>query len=180
MSAGPAPERMLFAEFDDAIVARHAYAELERRGYMRLEIFSPFPIEKEAVRSRGASRLGMIAFAAGAVGGLAGYGVQWFANVHSYALNIGGRPAHAAPAFAYATLESVMLFAGVAVFAGVLVALRLPRLWQPEFEVDGFDRAAIDRHWITVGVSTEGDLPRALRDLERWKPARIVQARPDE
>ena len=179
MPAGLAPERRLFAEFDDAIVARHAYADLERRGYMRLEIFSPFPIEKEVVRSRGASQLGMLAFAAGAVGGLAGYGVQWFANVHSYALNIGGRPAHAAPAFAYATLESVMLFAGLATFAGVLVALRLPRLWQPEFEIDGFDRASIDRHWITVGVSSESDLARALRDLGRVGAGRIVQAQPD-
>ena len=70
-------ELRLFAEFDDASVARQAHAELERRGYMRLEIFSPFPLE-EATRSRGTSRLGAVAFVAaflaGAINSVAGGG----------------------------------------------------------------------------------------------------------
>jgi len=32
-----------------------------------------------------------------------------------------------------------------------LVALRLPSLWHPVFEVDGFERASADRFWVQVG-----------------------------
>jgi hypothetical protein len=71
--------------------------------------------------------------------------------VHSYPLNVGGRPAHAVPAFLLATFEGTILGASLMAFFGCLVALRLPTLWAPEDEIDGFSRASIDHCWIVVG-----------------------------
>ena len=114
-------------------------------------------------------------FALGTIGGVAGYAVQWYANARSYALNIGGRPAHAALPFILPSLEALLLFAGLTAFAGLLIALRLPRLWRPVFEIDGFERASIDRYWVAVGLgSGGGDLARTTRELVSMQPLRIL------
>jgi hypothetical protein len=68
----------------------------------------------------------------------------------------------------------VILIGGIAAFAGLLIALRLPRLWQPVFEIDGFERASIDRYWVIVGLKTNGEIARLTGALEPMQPIRIV------
>ena len=88
----------LFAEFDDAELARRALDDLSARGYRNLETFSPFPLTGgEAPNQLGWPALAMAVFALAAVGAGAGYFLQWYANAVSYPLNIGGRPANAVP-----------------------------------------------------------------------------------
>jgi len=91
------------------------------------------------------------------VGMVLAYGIQWWANVHDYPLNSGGRPVHAVPAFLLATFEGTVLCAALAAFFGLMIWLRLPRLWAPIDEVDGFGRASVDRFWIAVGATGTGD-----------------------
>lgn len=179
----------LFAEFDAPEPAAEALATLKSLGYRDIETYSPFPLTHEDARApRGSFVLGSLAFGAGLFALAAAYLIQWYANVASYPLNIGGRPAHAAAAFLPATFESVCLLAAIAAFGGFLVWERLPRLWQPVFEIDGFERSSVDRFWIVVqlqhrkrqhrrgGVQPAHNIlvERAARDLSALHPLRII------
>ncbi|HEY2378754.1 MAG TPA: quinol:electron acceptor oxidoreductase subunit ActD [Gemmatimonadaceae bacterium] len=159
----------LLAEFANATDLLHAIEALRREKYHDLETYAPFDIpELDEPLGLSRSRLGWLALTAGSIGLIASYGIQWWANVHSYPLNVGGRPQHAVPAFLLATFEGTVLAASLGVFFGVLLVLRLPRLWSIEDDVEDFQRASIDRFWIAMRTfASERDRAHAeglLRD----------------
>ena len=166
----------VFVEFAAAEDALRALKALKGLGYRHIETHAPFPLtEEEATAPRGSLALGLFGFGGGLVALAAAYLVQWYANVWSYPLNIGGRPAHAGAAFVPASFESVCLVATLAVFAGFLLLERLPRLWQPAFDIDGFERATVDRFWLVLDVEgTSGVIDRATADIVPLEPLRIV------
>ncbi len=146
------PGRVL-GEFTTADSMLAGIDALMREGYRTLETFTPFDMpELDARLGLRRSRIGWLVAAGGFVGMVLAYGIQWWANVHDYPLNSGGRPVHAVPAFLLATFEGTVLFAAFAAFFGLMIWLRLPRLWAPVDEVDGFGRASVDRFWIAVGI----------------------------
>ena len=136
---------------------------LVRDGYRQLETFAPFDIpELDERLGMNRSRIGWLVVVGGLVGMVLAYGIQWWANVHDYPLNSGGRPAHALPTFLLGTFEGTVLCAALAAFFGLMVLLRLPKLWAPIDEVDGFGRASVDRFWIAAGsLGVDDDGPRA-------------------
>jgi hypothetical protein len=151
MTTGTGRMPALFAEFPSAESLVAAVAALRREQYHDLETYTPFDIpELDEPLALKRPRLGWFVLGAGAAGLLASYGIQWWANVHSYPLLVGGRPLHAVPAFLLATFEGTVFAAGIATFFGVLLALRLPRLWAPVDEVEGFERATGDRFWLAM------------------------------
>jgi len=164
----PRPRRVL-GEFTSADLMLAGVDALRRAGYEKLETYAPFDVpgldERLGLRR---SRIGWLVLAGGIIGMILGYGIQWWANVHNYPLNSGGRPVHAVPAFVFPTFEATIIFSGFAAFFGLFAWLRLPRLWAPIDEISGFSRASIDRFWIAVGaISTTEDGDRAsaiLRD----------------
>jgi hypothetical protein len=93
--------------------------------------------------------------------------------VVDYPLNVGGRPYHSAPAFIPITFEMAVLFAATAALVSAIVLGGLPRLWHPVFEVDGFERATIDRFWLAV-CAGDAAIDPALAPAEAR--ARAVQA----
>jgi hypothetical protein len=165
------------AEFGSAhelTAAVHSFAE---RGYTRLETYSPVPLSTGIERSR--SRLPVVVFIAGAIGGVLSYAIQWFANVYSYPLDIGGRPAHAIPAFLIPTFEGTVLAASLAAFIGFFVIARLPAPWHPVFEIDGFERATIDRYWLAVDSADPHSAPdRTIGELRALSPLRVIRLEP--
>jgi hypothetical protein len=170
-----------FAEFASAAAMREALTTLREKGYTGLETFSPFDVPGVESPDVPRSRLPLVAFGAGLLGAAVSYAVQWYANVRSYPLDIGGRPTHAVPAFLVSTFEGAVLLAAVAVFVGVLVTLRLPKLWRPVFEIDGFERTSVDRYWVAISLRD----PRAepgltARELEALRPLRIVRLEAEE
>ena len=166
----------VFVEFETAEEASAALRMLTSLGYLDRETYTPFPITDEDAHARqGSLPLGVLALGAGLTGLVVAYLIQWYANVGSYPLNIGGRPAHAAPAFVPVSFESVCVFAVVALFAGFLLFERLPRLWQPIVEIDGFERASIDRFWIVLDLGRTTEVPESvMRDVLPLRPLRVV------
>jgi hypothetical protein len=164
-----------FAEFDRPEDALRAVATLKALGYLDVETYGPFPLTGEDAHApRGSLLLGMLGFGAGVAALAAAYLIQWYANAASYPLNIGGRPTHASAAFVPSVFESICLAATVAVFVGFLAIERLPRLWQPIFEIDGFERASIDRFWLVLDLGQEAVLDRVRGDLAPLRPLRVV------
>ena len=167
----------ILAEFATADAMRDAVRALHAKGYTRLETYSPYPVP-DVLPLLGArrSRLPLLVFGGGLAGAVIAYAVQWYANAWSYPLNLGGRPAHATTAFIPPTFEGTILAAALTAFFGLLVALRLPRPWKPVFEIDGFERATIDRFWVAVDASDRrGDASLTPRELWELRPLRVVQ-----
>jgi hypothetical protein len=171
-----APPRGLAAELDSPEALAAAAGRLRDRGYRLIDTMSPLPLESVEERLRlPPSPLGKLAFAGGVVGGVLGYGIQWYADVRAFPLLVGGRPLHAVPAFIPATFEATILGAALTAFIGVLAALRLPQLWHPMFEIDGIERASADRYWIVVDRHDPLFQPERTRaDLAALDPVRVV------
>jgi hypothetical protein len=139
----------VLAEFpsEDALV--RAWEELSRAGYARVTSFTPYLVRRLAGPPATTAVL-WIMLAAALLGGAGGYGLEWWCNARSYPIDVGGRPLHAAVAFIPIAFESAVLASSVTGFIGMLVACGLPRLSHPVFEIDGFERATVDRFWIGV------------------------------
>lgn len=166
------------AEFGSARELIAAVRSFSEYGYTLLETYSPVPLASGVPRRR--SRLPIVVFVAGAIGGVLSYTIQWFANVYAYPLDIGGRPAHAIPAFLIPTFEGTVLAASLAAFIGFFVITRLPQPWHPVFEIDGFERATIDRYWLAVDAADPRCAPdRTIRELSALSPLRLVQLEPE-
>lgn len=157
----------LVAEFEtpEALIA--AARTMRARGYRQLDTFTPYGIHEldDALEIR-RTRLPWIIFAVGISGAGFAYFLQWFLNAYLYPLNVGGRPPHMPLVFVPITFEMGVLSAAFTAFFGVLAAARLVRLWDPVFEVEGFESATIDRFWLQVGAHDERfDADRTAREL---------------
>jgi hypothetical protein len=161
----------VLAEFDTADALDRAFEALRREGYTHLDTWTPYP-SKRLVKTLPESIVPYLMLFGGLLGGGFGYLLQWWVNVRAYRIDVGGRPLHSAPAFIPIAFESAVLAASLTGFFALLWASRLPRLVHPLFEVDGFERASIDRFWLGVhdtdprfdaGVSEELTRLGALR-----------------
>src|SRR5262245_23852503 len=169
------PGGALLAEFTEPDSARSACVELRARGHKRIQTYSPHPLlHSESEEGARWLKLGVVVFLVAVLAGAIGYAVQWYTNAVSYPLNIGGRPANAVIGFVIPMVESVILLGGITAFVGLLVSLRLPRLWQPVFEIDGFERASVDRYWVAVALKSSADAIRTTSLLQALHPLRIV------
>jgi hypothetical protein len=158
------------AEFADERHFAGALAMLRDAGYDGIETYTPYPVDRtHSALPMPPSIIPFMVFLGGLAGGAISYWIQWYANAVSYPLNIGGRPAHAAPAFFIPTFEGTVLAASLTAFAMLLLVLRFPRPWHPVFEADGIERASNDHFFIAIDMSDSradtSATPRTLREL---------------
>jgi hypothetical protein len=168
------------AEYETADALLEAAAALRARGYARLDGCTPYPIvELEDRLLVPRSRLPWLVFAAGLVGAALGYAIQWYCNVWSYPIPVGGRPIHSGPAFIPITFETTVLLASLATFVGVFAGAGLPELWNPLFELPGFERASVDRFWLVVDRRDRHfDAERTREDVAATAPLRVIALEP--
>jgi len=172
-------ETGLLGEFEDADAMLAAIRELRRRGWRRMDAFTPYPV-KGVDEALGLPRSDLnwrvLPFAV--LGTATGYFIQWFCNAFDYPLNVGGRPPHSAPAFIPITFESGVLSAAI---FGVLVFLHLtglPRLHVPLFDVPELARATLDRFVIGLDAADPSfSLVQAAQDLREVGARRVMVAR---
>lgn len=143
--------RGLLAEFETPEALLAAARRLREDGFSRLAAYTPFPVEGiDEALAIPRSRVPIAVLLSGLAGGVVAFLVQAWANGIDYPLDVGGRPLFSWPAFVPITFEMTVLAAGFGATIGILVASGLPRLWHPLFEVEGFERATIDRFFLGV------------------------------
>jgi hypothetical protein len=141
----------LMAEFDSPDGLVHAAEQARLAGYRKMDAYSPIPIEElsEAL-GLARTRLPKLVFLGGVLGGLGGYGLEfWVANI-AYPMNVGGRPFHSWPQFIPVTFETTVLGAALTCFIGMWALNKLPQPYHPVFNVPAFARASTDRFFLCI------------------------------
>lgn len=164
------PERLLAAARD-----------LRERGFTRLDAHTPFPVEGlDEVLELKSSHLPALGLLAGLGGAAGAYLVQWFTQAVDWPLDVGGRPLHSAPAFIPITFESGVLAAAGAVFFGLFVVCRLPRVTHPVFELESFRSATVDGFWVSVAVEEAAQLEPVTETLRTLGAVQVSQVEGEE
>src|SRR5579871_6004511 len=83
----------LLAEFDDAEKLVAATQRTHREGYRRIDAYAPYPVDglPEALGMK-RSVISWIVLLGGIVGGIAGFGLQFYVAVFALPINVGGKP----------------------------------------------------------------------------------------
>jgi hypothetical protein len=154
----------LMAEFENPADLVAAARQAREAGYVKLDAYTPYPIEALAealdIHDR---RLPAVVLGGGILGGLFGYALCYWTSVIAYPLNIGGKPFHSAPAFIVPTFETTILFAAFAAVLGMLGLNGLPMPYHPVFNTPRFALASRDRFFLCI----EAKDPKFDRD-EAW------------
>lgn len=167
---------LLAAELGSGEELKGCIQILRDLGMSRFETFTPYEVEGlQELLGVPRSRLSWIVLAAALVGGGGAYFLEWWINVVSYPLDIGGRPLHSAPAFLPIMFEMAVLFGSAAALISALVLGGLPTLWHPMFEVEGFRSVTDDGFWLAVHAGDAGlDRAKATTALETAGARRVV------
>lgn len=167
--------RALLIEFDTPSRLAQAAHLLRQRGHAALDAYTPYSTDevREAL-GHGDSRLPRAVFAAALIGAGGAYGLEWYTTGYLYPLDVGGRPPHMPLAYVPIAFEMGVLAAALTAFVGALLLGKLVKLWDPVFEVPGFEGASVDRFWLRV--DDDGSLdPEAVRAaLDHLAPGRHV------
>lgn len=144
----------LMAEFDSAQALLDAAYQVHAAGYTRADAFSPFPIHglAEALGFR-ERKIAPIVLGGGIAGALAGYGLEYWTQVISFPMNIGGRPYHSWVSFIPPAFETTILFAAFSAGICMLVLNGLPQPYHPVFGAERFHLASQTKFFLAIEAS---------------------------
>ena len=168
------------AEFETPEALLEAAQHARAAGYEKLDAYSPHPVKglAEAVGFT-KNRVPLAVLLGGLFGGALAYFMQWYANVVSYPINVGGRPYHSWPSFMPITFEVTVLFAAFAALLAMLALNRLPKPYHPVFGAPGFERASQDRFFLCIeAADPKFDAERTGRLLRETRPLSIHEVMP--
>jgi hypothetical protein len=165
----------VMAEFSDPDELLGAAQAAYEAGYRKMDAFSPFPIHglSEAIGFHH-TRLPIIIFIGGLLGGVGGFYLQYWISVINYPLNIGGRPYNSWPAFIPATFELTILCAAFAAVFGMLALNGLPMPYHPVFNVRRFSLATRSSFFLCIeSTDPQFDLAGTRQFLETLNPREV-------
>jgi hypothetical protein len=167
----------LIAEFDqaeDVIKAAHA---VHSQGYKKVDAYSPFPIEElsEAVGAHG-NILPRLVLCGGITGLIGGFFMQWYANVISYPLVIGGKPMFSWPSFIPIAYELTILCSALTTVVGMLWLNGLPLPYHPVFNEPAFENASRDKFYLCIEAEDpKFDADKTKQFLHTFNPRNITE-----
>ena len=165
----------LLAEFDDAEALLAATRRAREAGYRKMDAYAPFPVDGlgEAL-GMNQTPIPWIVLLGGIVGGLAGFGLQYYIAVIATPINVGGKPLNSWPSFIPVTFEATVLGAALAAVIGLLLLNGLPMPYHPVFNIESFARASQDRFFLCIETSdTQFDLDKTKEFLKSLQPREV-------
>ena len=162
-------------EFETEHQLLHAAEKTREAGYRRMDAYAPFPVEglSEAMGLK-SNKVAMLTLIGGLCGGLGGFGFEYWCNVISYPLNIGGRPLNSWPAFIPVTFELTILVAALSAVLGMLALNGLPMPYHPLFNNPRFALASRNRFFLCIeSRDPKFDLDHTRYFLESLNPREV-------
>lgn len=168
----------MLAEFNTPSELVHATEMAYRKGYRRMECYTPYPVEEaaEALRFH-KTRVPLMCLLGGIMGLTTGWLMEVWINTLAYPLNIAGRPLNSWPAWVIPAYEWTILFAGLSAAFGMIAQNGLPQLYHPLFNAANFrNGATTDKFFLCL----EAHDPRfSLTDtrqfLEEFSPISVIE-----
>lgn len=170
----------LLAEFPSADELNKATKAVYDAGYRKFDAYSPFPIEP-VIESMHAHHnwVPFVVLTAGIIGGLTGFGMEYYGSVIHYPLNIGNRPLYSWPAWIPVIFELTVLFASFSGVIGMLIMNGLPEPYHPLFNVERFSRASQDGFFLAIeAVDPKYDHMATKKFLESLHPSEVFDVEP--
>lgn len=172
----------VMGEFETAKQLIRACEKTREAGYRDVDAYAPFPVEglSEAM-GLGRNLVPLLTLTGGLLGGLSGFGFQYWVNVISYPINVGGRPLNSWPAFIPVTFELTILGASIFAVFGMLALNKLPRPYHPVFNVARFARASTDRFFLCIeATDPKFTLADSARFLQSLSAQHVTEVRDEE
>jgi hypothetical protein len=141
----------LMAQFDSPAAIVEAARRARDVGFTKVDAYSPYPLHQldEALRLP-RTKLPWLVLAGGITGTIGGLGLQYWASVIEYPMNIGGRPFASWVSFIVPAYETTILLAALTAVFGMILLNGLPRPYHPVFNVPEFTHASADRFFLTI------------------------------
>lgn len=168
--------RGIAAEFPDEAALLAAIRAMRDHGWTHLEAYSPMPVPAiDAALGKPRSSLS-VAAGIGALAGAAGaYFLQWYLVAYLYPIDLGGRPPHMPLPFVIITIEMGFLLGALSVFVAFLIASHIFKLWDPIFDVPGFESATRDAFWLAIAADDPAfDRDQILDVLRRTNAGHVA------
>jgi hypothetical protein len=142
------PVHGLLAAFASEASCRLAIRNLREAGFVRLDAYTPYPVEPGLIPGP-KTPIAPIMLIAAVTGACGGFFLQWIA-ARDYPINVGGRPINSWPAFVPITFEMAVLTSALIGVFSFLCLAGFPQLHHPVFADPRFKRASQDRFFICV------------------------------
>jgi hypothetical protein len=141
----------MVADFDSPDQLMSAIRGARKKGYTKLEAYTPFPIHgiDDALGSE-PSRLGYIVLCAALAGITFAVLLQWWTGAVDYPLTIGGKPLFAWEFGMPVIFELAVLLGAFGAVLGMLALNGLPRLYHPLFNYSKASGLTDDRFLLVV------------------------------
>jgi len=164
----------VLAEFSSGEALLEAIERSKADGFTKMEAYTPLPMHEVSHALGHKNDLPKYVLAGGILGAVVGFGLQYYASVIHYPINVGGRPLNSWPSFIPVTFELTILFAALTTVLGMLALNGLPRPHHPVFSVPGFELASRNRFFLLVlHYDPRFDADRALATLEGTSPLSV-------
>ena len=156
----------VMAEFDTGQALVDAARTTMAQGFTRVEAYSPVPVEElNDIIHKKRTVLPKLVLAGGLSGMATGFGLQYWASVIEYPMNVGGRPMASWTTFIVPSYELTILFASLAAAIGMIMLCGLPQPYHPVFNVDRFAMASSDKFFLVI-ESTDPKIGEASAFLQ--------------
>jgi hypothetical protein len=169
----------IVAEFGDEESLLHAAQAARAAGYKDLRAFTPFRVEGLAeVLNNHSTVLPWLVVVALVVGATLGFIMQYYTDVVSYPINVGGRPLNSWQAFVLVCFELAILFGALTTVGGLFISCGLPLPYHPIFNTANFELSSGRRFYLCIESTDRRFQPQRTRQfLENLGPRAVSEAK---
>jgi len=172
----------VMGEFETPEELLAAAKKTREAGYVHVDAYTPFPVEglAHAIGFRWTA-VPLITLIGGILGGLTGFGLQYWCAAITYPMNIGGRPLNSWPAFIPITFELTVLGASLFSVVGMFALNKLPQPYHPVFNVERFAHGSTDRFFLVIEArDPKFDLAGSSRFLQGLSARFVAEVKDEE